>query len=140
MLAEFRLARIVDGLPHRAEVAVEVRPAARDAVRIGGDPCGWRREAHGPGAWIGGPADDGMVSSAEVAADTAAARALSEHTGPPHEVTVTAIRDSNVDTGRGHVRFAAVHATARALGFSPADTAAARLTAYVPAGGAGESY
>lgn len=123
MRAEFRLARIVEGCPHWAEVVVDVRPAAQDAVLVGDDPYGWRRDVYGPDAWIGGPEDEGMVAEAV----EGASHALVENPGAPHEVTVVAVRNSNVDTCPGDVRFAAVHATAEALGYAPADTSVTRL-------------
>lgn len=128
VLAEFRLAKIVDGCPHWAEVAVEVSPADEDRVRVGGDPYGWRREVYGPDAWIGGVEDEGMLAEAVEGARLA----LGEHTGGRHEVTVTVVRNSNVDTCPGDVRFAALHATARALGFVPADGPATRLVRPAP--------
>lgn len=113
-----------------------MRPAAENAVLAGDDPYGWRRDVYGPDAWIGGPEDEGMVAEAVDGAE----HALAEHAGGPHEVTVLSIRNSNVDTCPGDVRFAAVHATAQALGFTPADTPVTRLIKPEPFRTVEESY
>ncbi|GLZ81069.1 hypothetical protein Afil01_58760 [Actinorhabdospora filicis] len=108
-----RLARIVDGLGHLAEVAVTAEPAAQNAVTPGPDPYGWRREVYGPSARVTGPDEDRMLAEALEGAALALA-ALSG--GGRFHVTVVEVLDTPADTCPGDVRVAAAHATAEAVG------------------------
>src|SRR5690349_5037761 len=105
MQARFRLAQVVDGIAHVAEVEVRVEPGDGDEVAVSDAAFDWRRDVYGPAAVVLGPADDRLVDEA-----VAGVRNGLAVLGPDEDgikVTVLRICDFSVDTSPGDVEAAA---------------------------------
>jgi hypothetical protein len=114
MQAVFRVLKVLGGRPHVAEVAVTVERAGRDEVTVSADAFGWRREVHGPGASVNGPAD--QLLAAEAVEGVRYVLARLSVPGAGYRVSVTRIWDTPVDTAVGDVKLAAALAVSAALG------------------------
>jgi hypothetical protein len=113
----FRLARVVGGILHFAEVELHVQVADRDEVSVSEEVFAWRRQSYGPHAAIGGPEDRRMMAEAAAGVRYTLDQLVDRD---QYAVIVRRVVDSTVDTGIGDVKYAAAHATCQALGIEPA--------------------